>query len=61
MSSITGLTAAEVEARRAAGQTNQPPKSQTKTTGEIVRDNVCTYFNLCFWCWPSCWRSCIPG
>lgn len=48
MSSITGLTAAEVEARRAAGQTNQPPKSQTKTTGEIVRDNVCTYFNLVF-------------
>ena len=42
MPSITGLTAAEVEARRAAGQTNQPPKSQTKTTGEIVRDNVCT-------------------
>ncbi len=48
MPSITGLTAAEVEARRAAGQTNQPPKSQTKTTGEIVRDNVCTYFNLVF-------------
>ena len=46
--SITGLTAAEVEARRTAGQTNQPPKSQTKTTGEIVRDNVCTYFNLVF-------------
>ena len=48
MPSITGLTAAEVEVRRAAGQTNQPPKSQTKTTGEIVRDNVCTYFNLVF-------------
>ena len=30
------------------GQTNQPPASQTKTTGEIVRDNVCTYFNLVF-------------
>ena len=48
MPSITGLTTAEVEARRAAGQTNQPPASQTKTTGEIVRDNVCTYFNLVF-------------
>ena len=45
---ITGLTAAEVNARRAAGQTNTPPKSQTKTTGEIVRDNICTYFNLVF-------------
>ena len=48
MPSYTGLTAAEVEARRAAGQTNQPPRSQTKTTGEIVRDNICTYFNLVF-------------
>ena len=48
MASITGLTAAEVEARRAAGQTNRPPQSQTRTTGEIVRDNICTYFNLVF-------------
>lgn len=48
MASITGLTAAEVEARRAAGQTNWPPQSQTRTTGEIVRDNICTYFNLVF-------------
>ena len=31
-----------------SGQTNQPPRSQTKTTGEIVRDNICTYFNLVF-------------
>lgn len=45
---ITGLTAAEVESRRAAGQTNCPPHSPTKTVGEIVRDNVCTYFNLVF-------------
>ena len=42
MPSYHGLTAAEVETRRAAGQTNQPPRSQTKTTGEIVRDNICT-------------------
>lgn len=48
MASITGLTAAEVEARRVAGQTNRPPQSQTRTTGEIVRDNICTYFNLVF-------------
>ena len=48
MASITGLTAAEVEARRAAGQTNRPPQSQTRTTGEIVRDSICTYFNLVF-------------
>ena len=45
---IHGLTAAEVESRRAAGQINTPPQSPTKTTGEIVRDNICTYFNLVF-------------
>ena len=45
---IHGLTAAEVESRRAAGLTNCPPRSPTKTTGEIVRDNICTYFNLVF-------------
>ena len=45
---VIGLTAEEVERRRAAGQTNQPPHSATKTVGEIVRDNVCTYFNLVF-------------
>ena len=45
---VTGLTAEEVERRRTAGQTNQPPHSATKTVGEIVRDNVCTYFNLVF-------------
>ena len=39
---IHGLTAAEVESRRAAGLTNCPPRSPTKTTGEIVRDNICT-------------------
>ena len=45
---VTGLTAEEVERRRTAGQTNQPPHSATKTVREIVRDNVCTYFNLVF-------------
>ena len=45
---IHGLTAAEVESRRAAGLTNCPSRSPTKTTVEIVRDNICTYFNLVF-------------
>lgn len=48
MQQYRGLTAAEIEARRQAGQTNRPPQSPTKTTGEIVRDNICTYFNLVF-------------
>ena len=51
MPSITGLTAAEVEARRAAGQTNQPPKSQTKTSGEIVRHSWLNmgFLGIVFW------------
>ena len=48
MTSPQGLTAAEVAARRQQGKINRPPKSPTKTVGEIVRDNVCTYFNLVF-------------
>ena len=43
-----GLTGAEVEARRQAGQSNRAPDPATKTVQQIVRDNVCTYFNLVF-------------
>lgn len=48
MSSSNGLTSAEVEARRRQGKVNHPPESPTKTVGQIVRDNLCTYFNLVF-------------
>ena len=48
MSKPTGLSSAEVAARQQQGKTNQPPKSPTKTVGQIVRDNVCSYFNLVF-------------
>lgn len=48
MSSANGLTSAEVEARRRQGKVNHPPESPTKTVGQIVRDNLCTYFNLVF-------------
>lgn len=43
-----GLTQAEVKMRREQGLVNRPPESKTKTAGEIVRDNTCTYFNLVF-------------
>lgn len=48
MASSNGLSSAEVEKRRQQGKVNHPPKSPTKTVGEIVRDNLCTYFNLVF-------------
>lgn len=48
MSSSTGLSGAEVEQRRQQGKINKPPESPTKTVGQIVRNNLCTYFNLVF-------------
>ncbi len=40
-----GLTAAEVERRRAAGLGNTPPAPTTRTYGQIVRENVFTFIN----------------
>ena len=48
MESQQGLTAQQVESRRQAGQSNRAPQPATKTVGQIVRDNICTYFNLVF-------------
>ena len=48
MATFTGLSPAEVEQRRQQGKINRPPKSSTKTVGQIVRDNLCTYFNGVF-------------
>ena len=48
MDAQQGLSAREVERRRQAGQINHAPQSATKTVGQIVRDNICTYFNLVF-------------
>ena len=41
-----GLTAGQVRARQAEGKQNLPPEPFTKTTGQIIRENVCTLFNL---------------
>ncbi len=41
----TGLTAAEVAERVAAGQTNDVPSRASRSVGEIVRANVLTRFN----------------
>ncbi|MBX3030897.1 MAG: HAD-IC family P-type ATPase [Chloroflexi bacterium] len=40
-----GLTAAEVETRRAAGLRNTPPPPTTRTYWQIVRENVFTFIN----------------
>ena len=42
---LHGLTAAEVAARRAAGQVNGDNRRPSRTVGQIVRSNVLTRFN----------------
>jgi cation-transporting ATPase E len=43
---VTGLTDQEVRARVAAGQTNAAPRPGGRSTWDIVRTNVFTWFNL---------------
>ena len=60
---IRGLTAQQVEERKEKGLWNKKAESATKTTKEIVKSNVFTYFNLIFlviwvivnrrWCFPG--------
>jgi len=42
---ITGLTAAEVQAKVAAGQINAAPEANARSVGSIIRANVFTRFN----------------
>jgi cation-transporting ATPase E len=44
--SVVGLTTAEVRARVASGQTNFTPRPGGRSTWDIVRTNVFTWFNL---------------
>lgn len=43
-----GLTAAQVQSRKADGLDNRPVDSPSKSVKEIIADNVFTYFNLLF-------------
>ena len=43
---IQGLSSAEVEAAKAAGDVNVGSGAKTRSVRSIVRDNVCTLFNL---------------
>ena len=45
---ISGLTSEEVKKRIEAGQVNVSETNTGKTEGQIVRDNICTYFNAIF-------------
>ena len=43
-----GLTPAQVQERQAAGWSNRQIAPPTRTAGQIVWDNLCTFFNLIF-------------
>jgi cation-transporting ATPase E len=43
-----GLTAAQVEQLRTAGKVNRTEDPNVKTTGEIIKSNTLTFFNLVF-------------
>ena len=45
---LTGLSAAEVQERTAAGQTNVTPRPGGRSTWDIVRTNIFTFFNGIF-------------
>ena len=45
---MVGLTAGQVELRQEQRLTNHSVESATKTTGDIVKENVFTYFNAIF-------------
>ena len=45
---MTGLTAAEVQAREKAGKSNRLPDSSSQSVSSIIIGNVCTYFNIIF-------------
>ena len=48
MDTILGLTQREVEERITAGQTNVQVDRTAKTTKDILKENILTYFNLIF-------------
>ena len=43
-----GLTNHQVKERQEKGWSNTPVEAPTKTAGQIVKENVCTFFNLIF-------------
>ncbi|HCC35019.1 MAG TPA: magnesium-transporting ATPase [Ruminococcaceae bacterium] len=43
---LSGLTSVQVQQRRQAGMSNIQPQGMTPSTGKIIRNNVCTLFNL---------------
>ena len=43
---LTGLSTAQVQQKKESGKQNLPPEKSTKSTSQILKDNICTLFNL---------------
>ena len=43
---LTGLSAVQVQQKKESGKQNLPPEKSTKSTSQILKDNICTLFNL---------------
>ena len=43
---FAGLTSAQVKRKKEEGKQNVIPEKVTKSTGQILKDNICTLFNL---------------
>lgn len=43
---LTGLSAAQVQQKKESGKQNLLPEKSTKSTSQILKDNICTLFNL---------------
>lgn len=52
-----GLSSEQVRERREAGLENTAVEAATKTVGQIIAGNVCTYFNLLFFLLALCVAS----
>ena len=51
---LLGLTAEQAAQRQAAGWANLPVDAPTRSVGQIIRDNTCTFFNLIFVVLAAC-------
>lgn len=43
---LSGLTSGQVQAKKESGRQNTQPEKITKSAGKILKDNICTLFNL---------------
>ena len=42
-----GLTYEQVQAKKKNGRQNNPPETINKSTGRILKDNICSTFSIC--------------